>query len=117
MPTTGLHRASPDGRRTAAAVYIEYGPPDEIESHPSGGTYERPYEEGSGSTSTLYPFEQWRYRYIDRYAADSTSFVEFVGDMSGEIPADDGSRSEKDALLLCSGRRADDEAEQMGPFR
>src|SRR5438270_11289045 len=33
-------------------IYIGYGPPDEIESHPSGGSYERPMEEGGGETST-----------------------------------------------------------------
>ena len=35
-----------------------YGPPDEIEAHPSGGHYERPLEEGGGSTST-YPFAKF----------------------------------------------------------
>jgi len=34
-----------------------YGPPDDTESHPSGGAYERDYAtEGGGMTST-YPFE------------------------------------------------------------
>ncbi len=41
-----------------------YGPPDELDDHDAGGTYERPYQEGGGTTST-YPFETWRYRYID----------------------------------------------------
>ncbi|HUO61218.1 MAG TPA: GWxTD domain-containing protein, partial [Candidatus Acidoferrales bacterium] len=27
-------------------IYIAWGPPDEIESHPSGGTYQRDYSEG-----------------------------------------------------------------------
>ena len=44
-------------------IYIKFGKPDEIESHPSGGTYDRPYTEGGGSTTT-YPFEKWFYRYI-----------------------------------------------------
>jgi GWxTD domain-containing protein len=39
-------------------IYISFGPPDSIEAHPSGGNYERPVEEGGGSTST-FPFEQW----------------------------------------------------------
>ena len=37
-------------------MYIIFGPADEIDSHPSGGTYERPQEEGGGETST-FPFE------------------------------------------------------------
>ncbi len=41
-----------------------YGPPDEIESHPTGGSYQRPAEQGGGTTST-YPFEKWRYRWIE----------------------------------------------------
>lgn len=45
-------------------IYIQHGPPDEIESHPSGGKYTRPPEQGGGETGT-YPFEQWMYRYID----------------------------------------------------
>jgi GWxTD domain-containing protein len=45
----------PGWKTDRGRIYIEYGPPDEIDSHPSGGTYERPYEEGGGSTST-YPF-------------------------------------------------------------
>ena len=34
-------------------MYIAYGKPDSIESHPSGGSYERPMDEGGGETSTL----------------------------------------------------------------
>ena len=44
-------------------IYIKFGKPDEIESHPAGGMYERPSWEGGGSTST-YPFEKWFYRNI-----------------------------------------------------
>src|SRR5215469_5736663 len=42
-------------------IYIAYGPPDSIESHPSGGSYQRPIDEGGGETST-FPFEVWHYR-------------------------------------------------------
>ncbi|RPJ86016.1 MAG: GWxTD domain-containing protein, partial [Acidobacteria bacterium] len=42
-------------------IYIIRGKPDEIEAHPSGGSYQRPYHEGGGQTST-YPFEIWWYR-------------------------------------------------------
>jgi GWxTD domain-containing protein len=57
------HYASgiPGWKTDRGMIYIKYGPADEIESHPSGGSYERPQEEGGGETST-YPFEQWRYR-------------------------------------------------------
>src|SRR5579885_3367814 len=77
-------------------MYIVYGPPDEIESHPSGGSYERPMEEGGGETST-YPFEDWRYRYIE--GIGTNIIIEFVdtcmcGDYHMTID-----RSEKDALL------------------
>ncbi|HUK47919.1 MAG TPA: GWxTD domain-containing protein [Terriglobales bacterium] len=76
-------------------IYIVYGPPDEIDSHPSGGTYERPIEEGGGETST-YPFEDWRYRYIEGIGQEV--IIEFVDTcMCGDyhMTLD---RSEKDAL-------------------
>src|ERR1700744_2354183 len=59
------HYASgiPGWKTRRGRIYITFGPPDENESRPAGGSYERPYEEGGGSTST-YPFEKWRYRYI-----------------------------------------------------
>jgi GWxTD domain-containing protein len=90
----------PGWKTDRGRIYIEYGPPDEIESHPSGGTYERPYEEGGGSTST-YPFEQWRYRYIE--GVGTNIILEFVDTtMSGEyrLTMDP---SEKDALLYVPG--------------
>src|SRR3982750_1895750 len=54
----------PGWKTDRGRIYITFGPPAEIESHPSGGSYERPIEEGGGTTST-YPFEKWRYRYIE----------------------------------------------------
>ncbi len=56
-------------------IYIQYGPPDEIESHPSGGKYTRPAEEGGGETVT-YAFEQWRYRHIE--SIGDRIIIEFV---------------------------------------
>jgi GWxTD domain-containing protein len=86
----------PGWKTDRGRIYIEYGPPDEIESHPSGGTYERPYEEGGGTTST-YPFEKWRYRYIEGIGNDIN--IEFVDTtMSGEYHMT-MDPSEKDALL------------------
>src|SRR5262249_7934244 len=52
----------PGWKTDRGRIYILHGKPDGIESHPSGGTYDRPIEEGGGTTST-YPFEIWRYRY------------------------------------------------------
>ncbi|HTB16385.1 MAG TPA: GWxTD domain-containing protein [Bryobacteraceae bacterium] len=100
----------PGWKTDRGRIYIEYGPPDEIDSHPSGGTYERPYEEGGGSTST-YPFEQWRYRYIE--GIGTNIILEFVDTtMSGEyhLTMDP---SEKDALLYVPGAGLT-MAEQMG---
>ena len=56
-------------------IYIVYGPPDEIESHPKGGTYQRPASEGGGEVQT-YPFEQWRYHHID--GVGENVIIEFV---------------------------------------
>src|ERR1700736_3561005 len=72
----------PGWKSDRGRIYITYGPPDEIEDHSSGGTYERPPEEGGGTTST-YPFQQWRYRYID--GVGTNIIIEFVDPtMSGE---------------------------------
>jgi GWxTD domain-containing protein len=86
----------PGWKTDRGRMYIMYGPADEIESHPSGGTYDRPMEEGGGTTST-YPFEQWRYRYIEGVGQEV--IIEFVDTcMCGDyhMTLD---RSEKDALL------------------
>jgi GWxTD domain-containing protein len=86
----------PGWKSDRGRIYIMYGPADEVDSHPSGGTYERPPEEGGGETST-FPFEQWRYRYID--GIGNNVILEFVDpSMSGEyhLTMDPG---EKDALL------------------
>ena len=61
-----------------------FGKPDELESHPSGGAYERPSWEGGGSTST-FPFETWWYRYIEGIGSDIE--IEFVDPFGlGRIP-------------------------------
>ena len=86
----------PGWKTDRGRIYIMYGKPDETDSHPSGGTYERPMEEGGGETST-FPFEDWRYRYIEGIGQEV--IIEFVDTcMCGEyhMTLD---RSEKDALL------------------
>ena len=87
----------PGWKTDRGRMYIVFGKPDEIDSHPSGGTYERPMEEGGGETST-FPFEDWRWRYIEGIGQEV--IVEFVDTcMCGEyhMTLD---RSEKDALLM-----------------
>ena len=99
---TNQHFASgvPGWKTDRGRVYIMYGPADEIDAHPSGGHYERPVEEGGGSTST-FPFEVWRYRYIEGVAQNVE--LEFVDPtMTGEyrLTIDP---SEKDALAKVPG--------------
>ena len=90
----------PGWKTDRGRIYIIWGKPDEIESHPSGGTYDRPIEEGGGTTST-FPFEVWRYRYIE--GIGNEVLLEFVDpSMSGEyrLTIDP---NEKDALLHVPG--------------
>ncbi len=69
-------------RTDRGRIYISYGPPDEIEDHPAGSTYQRPAAQGGGAT-TAFPFQQWRYRYLEGIGKDV--IVEFVDPaMSGE---------------------------------
>ena len=92
------HYASgiPGWKTDRGRIYITYGPPDEIEDHSSGGSYERPQEEGGGETST-YPFQQWRYRYIE--GVGTNVIIEFLDPTkSGEFHMT-MDPSEKDALL------------------
>jgi GWxTD domain-containing protein len=87
----------PGWKTDRGRMYIVFGKPDEIESHPSGGTYERPIEEGGGETST-FPFEDWRYRYLEGIGQEV--IIEFVDTcMCGEYHMT-MDRSEKDALLM-----------------
>src|ERR1700678_2881989 len=86
----------PGWKSDRGRIYIMYGPADEVDSHPSGGTYERPNEEGGGETST-FPFEDWRYRYLEGIGQEV--IIEFVDTcMCGDYPMT-LDRSEKDALL------------------
>ncbi|MGC2185412.1 MAG: GWxTD domain-containing protein [Terriglobales bacterium] len=86
----------PGWKSDRGRIYIMYGPADEIESHPSGGSYERPMDEGGGETST-FPFEDWRYRYLEGIGQEV--IIEFVDTcMCGDYHMT-MDRSEKDALL------------------
>jgi len=98
--TESFSSGVPGWKTDRGMIYIKYGPPDEREEHPKGGTYERPIEEGGGQTTT-FPFEKWRYRYIEGIGNDVN--IEFVDTtLKGEYhmtmdPA------EKDALLYVPG--------------
>jgi len=90
----------PGWKTDRGRIYIIHGKPDEIESHPSGGTYDRPFNEGGGTTST-YPFEKWTYRYIE--GIGNNVELEFVDkSMTGEYKLTIDP-NEKDALLYVPG--------------
>ncbi len=100
-----------EGWRTdRGMIYIRFGPPAEIESHPAGSTYQRKPWEGGGVTET-FPFEVWRYRHIE--GVGSNIEVEFVDpSMTGEYHIA-WSDQEKDAFLLVPGL-GDTLAEKLG---
>ena len=90
----------PGWKTDRGRIYIMWGPADSIDSHPSGGMYERPVDEGGGETST-FPFETWHYRYLEGIGENID--LEFVdtcqcGDYHYTID-----RSEKDALKYVPG--------------
>src|SRR5580700_11416567 len=96
------HYASgiPGWKTDRGKMYIIWGPPDEIDSHPTGGTYDRPMEEGGGSTTT-YPWETWRWRYLEGIGENIIlEFVDPSGSGEYHLTMDP---SEKDALLHVPG--------------
>jgi GWxTD domain-containing protein len=99
---TNEHYASgiPGWKTDRGRMYIMWGPPDEIESHPTGGTYDRPAAEGGGSTTT-YPWETWRWRYLEGIGENVIlEFVDPSGSGEFHMTMDPG---EKDALLHVPG--------------
>jgi GWxTD domain-containing protein len=91
-------------------VYIAWGKPDSIESHPSGGAYDRPSYEGGGSTTT-YPFEIWFYRHLDNVGDGlEIEFVDPTGSGEYRLARD---ANEKDALRNVPGA-GQTTAEQLG---
>jgi len=89
----------PGWKSDRGMIYIKYGPPDERDQH-NGGTEQRSFEEGGGTTS-MYPYEQWRYRYIEGFPPNVE--IEFVDTtMTGEFHMT-MDPSEKDALLNVPG--------------
>ncbi|MFQ5817345.1 MAG: GWxTD domain-containing protein [Terriglobia bacterium] len=90
----------PGWKTDRGRIYIMWGPPDEIEAYPAGGMYDRLPEEGGGSTS-VFPFERWRYRYLEGIGTDIIlEFVDVTGSGEYRLTMDP---SEKDALTLIPG--------------
>jgi GWxTD domain-containing protein len=90
----------PGWKTDRGRIYIAWGKPDSIESHPSGGAYDRPSYEGGGSTST-YPFEIWFYRHLDDVGDGvEIEFVDPTGTGEYRIARN---ANEKDALLMVPG--------------
>ncbi len=90
----------PGWKTDRGRIYIMYGKADEVESHPAGGMYQRDPEEGGGTTST-YPFERWRYRYLEGIGQEV--IIEFVDTCMCNEYHMSIDRSEKDALLQVPG--------------
>ena len=106
------HYASgiPGWKTDRGRIYITWGKPDEVETHPSGGSYQRESYEGGGSTTT-YPFERWFYRYLPGVGSGvEIEFVDPTGSGEYRIARNP---DEKDAMLHVPGAGLT-LAEQMG---
>ena len=90
----------PGWKTDRGRIYITWGKPDEKETHPMGGSYNRESYEGGGSTST-YPFEKWFYRYLPGVGSGvEIEFVDPTGSGEYRIARNP---DEKDALLHVPG--------------
>ena len=90
----------PGWKTDRGRVYIEYGKPDTIETHPTGGTWNRPMDQGGGTTET-YPYEDWTYNYIEGIGNNvELEFVDTTGTGQYQFTTDP---SAKDALLEIPG--------------
>src|SRR6185436_241401 len=100
----------PGWRTDRGRIYIAWGKPDSIETHPTGGAYDRPSWEGGGSTTT-YPFETWWYRPLDNVGDGiEIEFVDPTGTGEYRLARD---ADEKDALKTVPGAGLTT-AEQLG---
>jgi GWxTD domain-containing protein len=90
----------PGWKSDRGRIWIMYGKPDERETHPSGGPYDRPSYEGGGTTTT-YPFESWFYRYLPGVGSGiEIEFVDPTGSGEYRIARNP---NEKDAMLNIPG--------------
>jgi GWxTD domain-containing protein len=100
----------PGWKSDRGRIWIMYGKPDETETHPAGGNYQREPSEGGGSTTT-YPFEKWFYRYLPGVGSGiEIEFVDPTGSGEYRIARNP---DEKDALLTIPGAGLT-MAEEMG---
>ena len=90
----------PGWKTDRGKIYIMWGAPDEIDAHPTGGNWDRPLDQGGGSTTT-YPYEDWRYRYLEGMGENvELEFVDPTSTGEYHLTMDP---SEKDALLRVPG--------------
>lgn len=100
----------PGWKTDRGRIYLMWGKPDDVDSHPAGGPYERPADEGGGETTT-YPFEDWTYRYLPGIGENVViEFVDPTGSGEYHLTMDP---SEKDALTYVPGAGLTD-LEAMG---
>jgi len=90
----------PGWKTDRGRIYIMWGPADQVETHPTGGTWDRPQEQGGGTTTT-YPYEDWRYRYLEGVGQNVE--LEFVDPCSCGDYHLTSDPNEKDALLHTPG--------------
>jgi GWxTD domain-containing protein len=96
------HYASgiPGWKTDRGKIYIIWGAPDEVSYTAPGSTYDRPFDQGGGQT-TVYGFEDWRYRYLEGMGENvELEFVDPTGSGEFHLTIDP---SEKDALLSVPG--------------
>ena len=91
----------PGWKTDRGMVYIKFGAPDEREEHPTGGNYNRTIAEGGGNTTT-YPFERWRYRYLE--GVGTNVIIEFVDKSMTNEYRMTWNPQDKDALLMVPGQ-------------
>jgi GWxTD domain-containing protein len=90
----------PGWRTDRGRMYIMWGPPDQIETHSAGSTYNRPMSEGGGQTQ-VYGFDDWTYHYMEGIGQNITiEFVDPTGTGEYHISLDPG---EKDAMAHVPG--------------
>ena len=90
----------PGWRTDRGRVYIAWGKPDSVESHPTGQVYDRPNYEGGGSTTT-YAYETWYYRHLDGIGDGlEIEFVDPTGTGEYRLARD---AYEKDAMAMVPG--------------
>ena len=91
-----FHAGMPGWMTDRGRVYIMFGPPDNKESYPAGGWYERKHHEGGGFTS-VFPFEVWQYNYIEGVETDVE--LEFVDPSASNLYRLTLDPQEKDEFL------------------